>query len=237
MSNDTFFETIFPADFWPDHDNGLTVTDEHSMFDGTSLFDWLIRTVRPQFLIEIGSWKGHSANYMIDRCKEAGLDSKIVCVDTFLGGPEHWVLPGGIETLHRRLGRPTVLERFLGNTLARGNKGNVFPLTIDSYGAAHIFRHFGFKADLIFVDGGHDPATARNDIMEYYPLLSERGVMFGDDYQYPPLAETLHACAAELGLQVIVSERKWVLVNEALMQKLVLPNVQVRTSFEGWVHP
>lgn len=237
MSNADFFDELFPSNKWPPTEESRLVEDPHNMFGDQSVFSWLIRTLRPKDIIEIGSWKGHSANFIIDECKDSGLSSRIVCVDTFLGGPEHWVIPSLRSTLHRDIGRPTILERFLGNTLARGNGNHVFPLSIDSRSAIEIFKYFSFKADLIFVDGGHDPVTVTNDILGYYPFLSEDGVMFGDDYQFPPLAETVHECAKQLGVPVLVSSRKWILATPGLMRKVTLNDVQLRTSFEGWIHP
>ncbi len=231
--NDDFFQRVFPG-FWDTLDRSRLRTDDQSMFGDLEVFEWLIRTVKPRELIEIGSWKGHSANFMIDQCRANGLDSRIVCVDTFLGGPEHWLLPGMLETLYRENGRPTILERFLGNTVERGNAGRVFPLTADSYAASEIFRHLDFKADLIFVDGAHNPEAVRLDIMSYMPLLSETGVMFGDDYAFAPLAETVHECARELGVQVMVSAgNKWIFLNEALLRHMSLPDMQLRDEHEA----
>ncbi len=73
--------------------------------------------------------------------------------------------------------------------------------------------------------------------MNYYPLLSNHGVMFGDDYQHKPLADAVHDCAKKLGLEVLVNSRKWIFMNEALVRKCTLSNIQLRKSFEGWVHP
>lgn len=236
MRNKAFYDLIFP-DFWEKIDRTTLAQDEHSMFGDSQVFDWLIDIVRPTELIEIGSWKGHSANHMIDVCKRHGLDSKIVCVDTFLGGPEHWVMPPLMESMHRVNGRPTILERFIGNTIARGNEGRVFPLTLDSNTARTVLAHIGFEADLIFVDGNHEPGPVREDILGYYKLLSPEGVMFGDDYQDKGVADTVHACARELGVTVVVSARKWIYVNEALMRRLGPPAGQLRQSFDGWIHP
>lgn len=237
MANEVFYESLFSS-FWRDVRVEEFVEDEHSMFADEAVFDWLIDTIRPLEIIEVGSWKGHSANYMVDRCKSIGLASaRCVCVDSFLGGPEHWLMPGAVETLHRKNGRPTILERFLGNTLKRGNQGRLFPLTLDSFGASEVLRYHNFQADLIFVDGAHDPDSVKRDILGFYPLLCESGVMFGDDYQYQPLAETVHACARALGVEVLVSSRKWIFANEALIRRVTLPNIQVRKSFDGWQHP
>ena len=40
-------------------------------------------------IIEIGTWKGLSANKMAKLCKSRNKKARIVCVDTFLGAPEH----------------------------------------------------------------------------------------------------------------------------------------------------
>jgi hypothetical protein len=237
MSNDAFFDRFFPADFWRSMDRSRFVTDEQSMFGDAHAFDWVIKTVRPDTVVELGAWKGHSANYMADLCKGLGLDTKIICVDTFLGGPEHWVLGDMLEQMRRRNGMPTILEAFLGNTVARGNEGRIFPLTVDTAGGWQIMRDMGFTADLIFVDAGHSYEQAYGDIMGYWPRLSQRGVMFGDDYQAEDVANAVHDCAKKLDCQVAVISRKWVLVNENLLRYLSTPDVQLRTSREGWIHP
>lgn len=236
MSNRDFYDAIFP-NFWQDVDRSSLVEDANSMFADAETFAWLIKTVRPKQIIEIGSWKGHSANYVIDMCRENDIDARIVCVDTFLGGPEHWLLPGAIETLHRKNGQPTILNGFLANTIARKNVDRVFPFCLDSTAASFVFAHFDFKADMIFVDAAHDYDAVVRDVMNYYPLLSEIGVMFGDDYQHKPLADAVHDCAKNLGLEVLVHSRKWILMNEALVRKCTLENIQLRKSFEGWIHP
>lgn len=236
MANQDFYDALF-TNFWKDVDKTYLVEDANSMFADAETFSWIIKTVRPREIIEIGSWKGHSANYVIDVCREKGIDARIVCVDTFLGGPEHWLLPGAIETLHRKNGQPTILNGFLANTIARGNADRVFPLCLDSTASSYVLSHFGFKADLIFVDAAHDYEAVVKDVMNYYPLLSTEGVMFGDDYQHKPLADAVHDCARKLGLEVLVHSRKWVLMNEALIRRCTLPNIQIRKSFDGWVHP
>ena len=236
MSNNEFYNTLF-NEFWRNVDRTALVEDADSMFGDAETFAWLIRTVRPKQIIEIGSWKGHSANHMIDVCRENNIDARIVCVDTFLGGPEHWLLPGALESLQRKNGQPTILNGFLANTIARGNVGKVFPLCLDSPAAASVLAHFDFKADLIFVDAAHDYDAVTRDILKYYPLLSADGVMFGDDYQFKPLADAVHDCARKLGLEVLVHARKWVFLTESFLRKCTLPDVQLRKSFDGWVHP
>lgn len=51
-------------------------------------FAGLIKEVRPALVIEVGTWKGASAVSMADAAAHAGLSTKIVCVDTWLGALE-----------------------------------------------------------------------------------------------------------------------------------------------------
>ena len=44
----------------------------------------------PEFC-EVGSWKGRSAINMARAVKTLDLPAEIVCVDTWLGSPEHWL--------------------------------------------------------------------------------------------------------------------------------------------------
>ena len=120
----------------------------------------------------------------------------------------------------------------------RGNQDRLFPLVLDSSAAARVLHHFEFRADLIFIDAAHGYEDVTRDIDNYYPLLSGRGVIFGDDYQHEPLAQAVHDAANRLAVSVLVIGRKWFFVTDPLMQSLIsLKHVQVRRSREGWVHP
>lgn len=238
MANDEFFQVFFDG-FWENVDRSGLRVDDDSMFADSTAFDWIIEAVRPSVIIEVGSWKGHSANYMADLCKHKKLLTKIVCVDSFLGGPEHWILPWALEKLYRVNGMPTIINRFLANTISRGNDDIVFPLTLDSLSASHVLRHFQFQADIIFIDAGHVYSAVCADIMQYMPLLSARGVMWGDDYQAKDVANAVHDCAKEIGVPVVVfpGTRKWIYLTNDLLASGLPKGIDLRSSYEGWQHP
>lgn len=237
MPTNDFFDNFFAADFWTTIKRRSFPTDHHSMFGDEETFRLLIERFRPSTIIEVGSWKGHSANFMADLCKRGGIQARILCIDTFLGAVEHWHLPDARPQLFREFGRPTIFERFLGNTIARGNEAIIFPLTLDSTNAAALLALWQVKADLIYVDAAHDAASVAADLTRFHPLLSENGVMFGDDYQFEPLADAVHAFAAEHAFHVLVSSRKWLLVTPGMIASLFAPSFAMRVSREGWVHP
>ncbi len=236
MSNQEFLDKFFTG-YWDKIDRSVTRTDSHSMFGDAEVFETLIRAVRPETIIEVGSWKGHSANFMADICRACGTPAKILCVDTFLGAVEHWLLPGAYETLNVANGRPTVFECFLGNTIARGNTDQLLPFPVDSSNAAKVLRAFDYRADLIFVDAAHGYEDVVADIESYLPLLSERGVMFGDDYQFEPLARAVHDMSVKHGFPVLVAQRKWMFLNGGLASSLLPQGFTHRKAWEGWVHP
>jgi cephalosporin hydroxylase len=73
----------FPLDQWPER--------LHGWFSDAPVFEEVISKVRPDLIIEVGSWLGASAIHMAGLLKKHGLDeSKIVCVDTWLGAVEFW---------------------------------------------------------------------------------------------------------------------------------------------------
>jgi len=234
MATADLFADIFPPDYWDKVDRSVLIEDQHSHFGDAEVFDWIIRTTRPEVIVEIGSWKGHSANFMADVCRREGLKTKIVCVDTFNGSEEHWSHPPLRAELHLKNGRPTILERFMGNTVARGNTDYIFPLPLDGHSAATLFRTYEAKADLIFIDAGHLYEMVVNDIKMWWPHLSERGVMFGDDYQMWMVGWAAHAVANELNVPVMVGMRKWVYMIGALKDAPIPPGGQVLDHFDKW---
>lgn len=223
-----FFQQYFPPTYWPELDRSRLTTDDQSFFGSPDVFRWIIGAVRPELIVEVGSWKGHSANFMADVCRELGLNTRIVCVDTFLGSQEHWKFPHLQADLHIQNGRPTVLERFQGNTLAHGNQDHVFPLPIDATSAAGVLAWHQVKADLIFIDAGHEYTSVAQDIRNYRPLLSERGVLFGDDYNWEETGRAVHDCAREFGEQVVTAEWKWVYAAPALQP--LPPMVEIQAT-------
>ena len=53
MANDMFFEALFPR-FWETLDQRNLTVDAHSMFGEPELFEWIVRTVKPSDIIEVG---------------------------------------------------------------------------------------------------------------------------------------------------------------------------------------
>lgn len=149
----------------------------------------VVQQIKPSLIIEIGSYLGWSANGMATTLKEITNDGVIICVDTWMGGADHWLSKisdpdNPIQTKH---GYPTFYYNFLANMCYANKQDTVIPFAYPSSTAAEIltkvFTENNLSADLIYVDGSHLALDVFYDCKHYYPLLRDGGIMFGDDWQ------------------------------------------------------
>ena len=148
------------------------------------IFKEMIKLNKPKIIIEVGSWKGASAIHMAGIIKELKLDTKIICIDTWLGSDEHWYYLDRLEHSDLRLnhGYPQLYYTFLNNIIKSGHSDIIIPLAQTSTNAYKILKHFGIKAEVIYIDGSHNEIDVYNDISNYSELLTGKKCMFGDDY-------------------------------------------------------
>jgi len=168
--------------------NGYTFT--HDFFSPnistwTKWFDELI-TVTPIRCLEIGSWQGGSATWLLDKIvsRRRGL---LTCVDTFEGSSEHapWIREIGdtIESIfdrNIRLGGHSAMCRKI-----IGKSQDVLPAM------------WGEKFDFIYIDGAHEARFVIQDAVLSWGLLSTGGFLLFDDVDYEfrdhPEQNTIHA--------------------------------------------
>lgn len=149
----------------------------------SNIFGKLVDETKPSVIFEVGTWLGASAINMARHAKRISLDTKIYCVDTWLGAEEFWTT--GKDDPERNLktknGYPQVYFDFLSNVVEHGMQDVIVPIPNTSHIGSIILSHRGLKADLIYIDGSHDYEDVKNDIRDYMPLLKPGGIMFGDD--------------------------------------------------------
>ena len=65
--------------------------DQHPAQGGPPhpLAERLITELRPRLVIEVGCWKGASAVATAKALRARGLETPLICVDTWLGSAEH----------------------------------------------------------------------------------------------------------------------------------------------------
>lgn len=166
-------------------------------------------TAAPLRVLEIGSWQGGSAAWMLDKVisRRRG---QLTCIDTFEGSSEH---AGMIASLGRRL------EDIFDENIARTGHGDlVRKLVGKSQEVLPDLR--GEKFDLIYVDGAHEAKYVIQDVVLGWPLVRTGGFMLFDDlnFTFHDRPEQNTARAVEFFLSVfsddleIVSRRHQLLV-------------------------
>lgn len=195
-----------------DHDpyaNLETVPFHGFTFERTpDMFMEVLKELKPTTIIEIGSWIGGSALLMAAAAEDLGLDVEIVCIDTWLGSVEHL---GEVTTFHKlENGRPTIYRQFLSNIVHQNRQSVITPFPIDSVNGLLFLQKHGIKADLIYVDGGHDYMSVKNDLYNSAKLLRGGGWILGDDYQHPELRIAVKDVFGELSVHDKGSKFIWI---------------------------
>jgi len=161
----------------------------------SSVFREIIQELRPKLIVEVGSWKGRSAVYMANICStiEDYGDFEIVCIDTFLGSVEHWNnLDPNLPRDSFKNGRPQIYQQFLSNVHHHELTDKITPFPIDSINGALTLKHYGVRADLIYIDAGHEYPSVKADLLAYKDVLRDGGYLLGDDWFHEPIKKAAH---------------------------------------------
>lgn len=157
----------------------------------------LIKDTNPSIIIEVGSWYGQSALKMAEICEFYGLNTKIMCIDTWLGGEEHWdptspFFDEYFQLLQIKNGRPEIYEQFISNVIHEKKENMIIPIPNTSRNAYLILRKRFIVAELIYIDGSHLYEDVISDLNNYWELLKPNGVIFGDDYGFPGVSKAVN---------------------------------------------
>lgn len=160
--------------------------DVRGFGDAHPVFVDLINISNPGLIIEVGSWLGTSALSMCRHLKNIKSSAKIICVDTWLMSPEH-MTPGNVGNddyqMYQRNGYPeNFYYQFLYNMRANKCDDIVLPIRNTSVNVAKWLIEHNIKADLIYLDASHEYEEVKNDINLYMQILSDDGILFGDDF-------------------------------------------------------
>ena len=169
------------------------------------IFEHVIAKCRPRKIVEVGSWKGASANRMAGLLKKYGgrpPEAQLVCVDTWLGSVEHWLdrsRPTMFASLNLKWGRPQLYYQFVANVIHCGNQDMIIPFPATSQVAAQFLAAKRMFADAIYIDAGHEYDDVIADLNAFWQVLRPGGVMFGDDYD-PTWSEVMRAVQTFAGM-------------------------------------
>lgn len=194
------------AELCPDL-SGLDLVPDLQGWNSTDpVFAKLIIEVNPKVIVEVGSWKGMSALHMASLSK-----AEIYCVDTWLGGVDHFVNQDRPENDLRRdtWGYPKLYHQFIYNVATSLHSARIHPIAQTSLNGARLLGRAGIKADLINIDASHVYQDVYADLEHYAALLSDTGLMFGDDWNFPGVRLAVTRFAYETGLLVTQENKGW----------------------------
>ncbi|MEJ0017019.1 MAG: CmcI family methyltransferase [Acetobacteraceae bacterium] len=165
-----------------------------------SVFKSIISEVKPKLIVEVGTWKGASAIHMAKLCRQLGLSTEIVCVDTWLGNWQHWARKDGVGSrvdLRLKNGFPGLYHQFLSNVVHENMQDIITPLPLTGIAGARLFAAYKLKPQVIYIDGDHEYESAISDLRGWLPQLADGGVLIGDDYKFPGVERAAQEIAAE----------------------------------------
>ena len=114
-------------------------------------------------IVEIGSWKGRSSYALASNC-----EGKVYCVDHYQGGYSDTYSVNGDEKAKKEFLKH--MRPFL-----KSGKATLLEMTSEEAAAKCDGR-----VDMVFIDGAHDYASVKKDIMAWLP--NTRLLMCGHDY-------------------------------------------------------
>jgi hypothetical protein len=154
---------ISPASFWAPRELPSSAWLRHAPFAF-----WLVDALRPNVLVELGTWRGFSYLVFCQAVSQAGLSTRCHAVDTWRGD-EHTGFYGdevfeSVRRLHDR--RYSDFSRLIRAT---------FDDALAEFADGSI--------DLLHIDGRHLYEDVRHDFESWQPKLSSRAVVLFHDTQ------------------------------------------------------
>lgn len=146
-----------------------------------SVWDHLIPQLNPIRILEIGSYEGASACYLIDTLSPQN-NLEIHCIDTWEGGLEH--KPGGVSCSDMSAveGRFSRNIRIAREAAAHSVDLHVHKGPSDLELARLLSSKMKNYFDLVYVDGSHQASDVLCDAVLSFRLLRNGGVIIFDDY-------------------------------------------------------
>jgi predicted O-methyltransferase YrrM len=207
-----FRDYFYTQDLYAGFDMDSAAPDIQGWGSTAGIFGKLLDDLKPAKIVEVGTWKGASAIHMAKLCVEAGIETDILCIDTFLGASGLWLRPGyAEEMLKMQNGMPTIYATFIRNVIDAGLTDVITPLPLPSRVAATVLVKRRITADLIYIDGDHSYEGCLEDLRNYRPALAPDGLILADDYSFEGVNRAITEFVAETGCEMLDAGNKVVL--------------------------
>jgi SAM-dependent methyltransferase len=183
------------------------------------IFSELIQEARPDTILEIGSWKGQSSINMAKTIKRLGLNSIIVCVDTWLGSVDFIAAENKLDNsrdCYPVFGYPQVYYHFLANVINHNVNDIIVPFPQVCSIACQWFISNNLKFDLIYIDGSNNYEDIMYDLHCTWKVLNNEGIIFGDDFNnhnFPSIKKAVNEFCKSYNLSYDLNENElfWII--------------------------
>jgi predicted O-methyltransferase YrrM len=140
-------------------------------------FSWksIINNIKPRRYLEIGSYEGRSAAFMIENCTHHK-DFYIYCIDTWEGGVEH--SNTNMSDIELNFNNNISVALTKSPSSVHLNKMKKY----SDLALLELYSKDVEKFDFIYIDGSHQAADVLKDAVLSFGLLKVGGVMVFDDY-------------------------------------------------------
>lgn len=119
----------------------------------------------PRTFVEVGSYEGSSAIWTMNELLHSP-QSRLYCIDA-------WAGEEGAEERY---------QRYLANIAELPGADRIETLRDWSQSALRELLRRGVKADVLYIDGGHDAPTVLRDLVTGFDLVKLGGLVICDDY-------------------------------------------------------
>ena len=146
------------------HQNHLRLKKTTTDYFSINAYYWnsiLNKNFKKFSYLEIGSWEGNSALYILNNHST----KKLVCVDP-------WDKAKKNKIFNKR-----IFDNFIFNLKNFKNKFDYFKMTSDDF-----FLKNKTNFDVIYIDGWHGTSQVSKDINNSWKFLNKNGIMICDDY-------------------------------------------------------
>ena len=152
----------------------------NNWFALTALKNWqsLIPQVKPQKVLEIGSFEGASASFLIG-CNQWCEEMALFCVDTWEGGVEHQARDIDMTSVEARFDHNIEQAQLLASKSSTVTKCKG---TADIELAKLLVDGHAGTFDFVYVDGSHQAPDVMLDALLAFKLCKVGGYIAFDDY-------------------------------------------------------
>lgn len=165
---------------WPESAaRGYAMTHDYFSHNIPDWTDWFARHVpaAPIAALEIGSWQGASACWLLDRIV-GPRGGRLTCIDTFRGSSEHAAWLGAVSGQ-----AGMTIEGLFDANVARTGRLDQLRKRVGASADVLPGLH-GERFDFIYVDGAHEACFVIQDAVLCWGLLAPGGGLLFDDVPF-----------------------------------------------------